>query len=259
MKTNKTTRVTFSAESNAINVTLPKSWTELSQRELRTVYRCQTLCEPEDVIITLFRALSGMDQVSHFEDGSFKARFESDLGPKYVRIWPEALAEFTECLEFINDPGDDPVRFDAIDGHEAVDARLHGVTFHDYLQIETLIQGYLMNQNPKAVKRLAVYLYPGYEGARPLGEAESLNIVTWVVQIKRHFARQFRHFFRPAGEEVEDSTLLERINAQIRALTGGDITKESEVYDTDCWRALTELDAKAKEAEDFRREQSKKP
>lgn len=34
------------------------------------------------------------------------------------------------------------------------------------------------------------------------------------------------------------------MNAQIRALTGGDVTKERAVLQMDCWRALTELDAK---------------
>ena len=33
----------------------------------------------------------------------------------------------------------------------------------------------------------------------------------------------------------------------------GDITKEQAVYDKDCWRALTELDAKAHDAEEFRK------
>ena len=47
--------------------------------------------------------------------------------------------------------------------------------------------------------------------------------------------------------------LQESMNAQIRALTKGDITKEKEVLHLDTWRALTELDALAKEAEEFNR------
>ena len=42
------------------------------------------------------------------------------------------------------------------------------------------------------------------------------------------------------------------MNAQIRALTGGDITKEAVILQMDCWRALTELDAKAQEAQELR-------
>ena len=58
-----------------------------------------------------------------------------------------------------------------------------------------------------------------------------------------------------ATSEVEgvDESREMQMNAQIRALTDGDITKESAVLEKDCWRALTELDAKAREAEEFRK------
>ena len=52
----------------------------------------------------------------------------------------------------------------------------------------------------------------------------------------------------PIGE-----VLWTAMNAQIRALTGGDITKEEAVLSMDTWRALTELDAKAKEVDAFKR------
>ena len=47
--------------------------------------------------------------------------------------------------------------------------------------------------------------------------------------------------------------LQDNMNTQIRALTGGDITKERDVLSMDCWRALTELDAKAKDYEELSR------
>ena len=51
--------------------------------------------------------------------------------------------------------------------------------------------------------------------------------------------------------------LQENMNTQIRALTGGDITKEREVLCMDCWRALTELDAKAKDYEELNKNTKK--
>ena len=53
--------------------------------------------------------------------------------------------------------------------------------------------------------------------------------------------------------DISELSVLESINTQIRALTDGDVTKEQQVKQTDCWRALTELDAKAREAEEFRK------
>ena len=43
------------------------------------------------------------------------------------------------------------------------------------------------------------------------------------------------------------------MNAQIRALTKGDVTKEKEILAMDCWRALTELDAQAQEYQELQR------
>ena len=42
-----------------------------------------------------------------------------------------------------------------------------------------------------------------------------------------------------------------------RALTDGDITKQQAVFETDCWAALTELDEKAREAEEFKQKTKK--
>ena len=67
-------------------------------------------------------------------------------------------------------------------------------------------------------------------------------------------SRAFPNFFRKAtADDVTELSVLQSINLQLRALTDGDVTKETEVKRVDCWRALTELDAKAKEAADFRR------
>ena len=40
-------------------------------------------------------------------------------------------------------------------------------------------------------------------------------------------------------------------NVQLRALTQGDVTKEEMIKNMDCWRALTELNEKAREAAEF--------
>ena len=88
---------------------------------------------------------------------------------------------------------------------------------------------------------------------RHLSKIEETNVFYWFTSIKRYFASMFTHFF----QQVEDDSLAPKavtlaylqnnMNTQIRALTGGDITKEKEVLEMDCWRALTELNAKAKD------------
>ena len=48
------------------------------------------------------------------------------------------------------------------------------------------------------------------------------------------------------------------MDAQIRALTEGDITKEETIKALPCWRALTELNEKAREAKEFHEKYDKK-
>lgn len=62
----------------------------------------------------------------------------------------------------------------------------------------------------------------------------------------------FPHFFKPADKVGGNYSFLESYNAQLRALTDGDVTKEELVKSIDTKRALTELDAKARDAEEFK-------
>jgi hypothetical protein len=45
--------------------------------------------------------------------------------------------------------------------------------------------------------------------------------------------------------------LQDVVDSQLRALTKGDITKEKEILAMDTWRALTELNALAREYEEL--------
>ena len=60
--------------------------------------------------------------------------------------------------------------------------------------------------------------------------------------------------FEPVAAEDMQAHLQNIMDTQIRALTKGDITKEREVLQMDVHRALTELDAQAKEYEELKRE-----
>ena len=61
-----------------------------------------------------------------------------------------------------------------------------------------------------------------------------------------------------ALDKGTELAILDQMNVQIRALTGGDVTKEEAVMKMDCWRALTELDAKAREAAEIKKMNKRK-
>ena len=98
-------------------------------------------------------------------------------------------------------------------------------------------------------------------------KAHLVGIFYWIASLKQYFAREFPNFYMPAtnteekllgsGQTDTYRQLRESTNAMIRALTGGDITKEERILKMDTWRALTELDAKAREAEELRKQYKK--
>lgn len=256
------TRVSFS--DNVIGVNLPKVWQDLSQEELAKVYEYMARYEDEDVRFHLIRYFANitLDHKTKPNEGKFKCYVTVmvDVKPQkfVVYLTPAMFACWAEELNWLADPGDVPVRLEQQFGVSAVNAQFHGVPFSTYLKVENLYQGYLQSKNPAAIQKIESLLYPGSKVLDVPGNARIWNILHWIEPVKRVFSRNFPHFFRPAGGEGSTPpNMLEIMNNQIRALTGGDITKEEEIYKIDCWRALTELDYKAKEAEEFKRLQAK--
>lgn len=140
----------------------------------------------------------------------------------------------------------------------AVDSMLHDVSFYDYLNIEKNYQLFMLNQEDKFLQKMAHLLYRTEDGSADetahFEPYELLGVFIWFSSVKEYFAANFPHFFKPAreGGELRRVDILPAMQAQIRALTDGDVTKQQAVYNTDCWAALTELDNKAREAEEFK-------
>lgn len=175
--------------------------------------------------------------------------------PRKFTLDPELLPGLLEGLKWLEEPGGEPVRLDTLHGVAALPAKLHGVAFTTYLQCENCYQGILQSQKEEAVEHLGRLLYPGL--TKGLDTSEQLMVIQWWAQVKTMFSGQFPNFFKPS-ECGNAPDMTEVMNNQIRALTGGDVTKEEEILNIDTWRALTELDAKANEAEEFNRKMKKK-
>ena len=234
-----------------IDLSIPKSWQELPDKELRYVFRLLN----GSFTITQVKARcllrwAGM-RVLRQEGALFVVRYKKQVFPISALQITEAISN----LEWLGDFPSYPVRLSRIGFHRAVRADLQNVTFEDFLTLDNLYQGYLQTQKADLLHDMALILYQ----ARfiRLTKEEATCIFYWFTSVKRYFASLFTHFFSTAtdGEAFSPSykQLQDNVNTQIRALTGGDITKEREVLRMDCWRALTELDAKAKDYDELQK------
>ena len=165
-------------------------------------------------------------------------------------------------LDFLQQFAPLPVRITKIVRATAIEADFQGVPFSTFISADNYYQGFLHTKNETLLYDLATLLYPKVKKSK-LSTPFLLNAFYWFSSLKHYFARLFPHFLQPMSSSSEDflgyappigEVLRTAMNAQIRALTGGDITKEEAVFSMDTWRALTELDAKAKEVEDIKRQ-----
>lgn len=265
----------FSTADGSINLSAPKSWQDLTQDQLKYVFSLLALFESHDEIKTyMFVRFTGIHILKKDRFGWQCYVKEKWYGKRHyftIQAWQvESLISQFSYIDSYENLG---VRLEDIRGLRAVDVLLHGVTFIDYLNAEKYYQAYLTQQDDLYLEKLALILYrktniseeqlkenPEADRVKKikLNAAELLGIFLWYSFVKTEFGKAFPHFFRKVGEDaIEDFSIIDAINTQIRALTDGDVTKEQQIYEIPCWRALTELDRKAKEAEEFNRKYNK--
>ena len=167
------------------------------------------------------------------------------------------ITEASASLNWLGEIPSFPVQLTRICFHHPVRADFQDVSFEDYLTLDNLYQGFLQTQRSSLLQDMAKILYR--TRFIFLRREEELSIFYWLTAVKQLFARLFPNFLKRIPSDIAFSNapsmkdLQDSMNAQIRALTGGDITKESEVLKMNCWRALTELDAQAKDAESIKK------
>lgn len=236
-----------------LNVIIPKSWQELPDKELRFVFRLLQGEYSLTQIKTLCLLRWGQLKVVRREGAVFIVRHHKKNYP----LTTLQICESTEALAWLGDVPQYPVRLSRIGIYRPVRADFQNVSFGDFLALDNLYQGYLQTQREELLHDMALVMYQTKH--IHLSKVEQINIFYWFTSLKRWFANMFSHFFKMEKSDENGSTMLsfkelqQNMNTQIRALTGGDITKEKEVLQMDCWRALTELEAKAVDYEDMKK------
>lgn len=253
------------------NFKAPSSWAELSEEQLRYVLSVMSIHHDRIVIkCYLLARFCGLTVHKYTRTGwkcSVKCdesgeNGDSKTGKVRERVLYISAAEILSLLknfDFIDKFTDfRPLQRASDVLLTAVDSMLHDVSFYDYLNIEKNYQLFMLNQEDKFLSKMAHLMYRTADGSADetahFEPYELLGVFMWFSSVKEYFAANFTHFFKPAreGGELRRVDILPAMQAQIRALTDGDVTKQQAVYNTDCWAALTELDNKAREAEEFK-------
>lgn len=236
-------------ETISINFQIPASWSELSDKQLRYVYQLIANDMSTEELQTLcLLQWSSTKVVGRQDSGSYLLK----KGKILFEATPLTIAELLPNFAWLGSIPTNPARPSKLKHRAALAADFQGVPFETYIVVDNLYQGYLSTQSDGLLDELASVLYPGIK--TPLAPWERIAVFYWTASLKDFFSRKFPDFLQPVSA-ASDGNLLgpaspgveEAMNAQIRALTKGDVTKEQEILALDTWRALTELNAQARE------------
>lgn len=234
--------------SISINFIVPQGWHELSDKQLRYVYQLLAEDFSSDEIKTLcLLRWSGAKVIGRQESGSYLLKHAKTL----FEVTPLTLAELLPHLDWLASVPSQPVRLSKINRAHALAADFQGVSFETYIVVDNLYQGYLTTQDEALLDELAAVLYGKKIALKPF---ERISVFYWIAALKDFLAKRYPDFLQLTSEAADGDLLggkqqsvEEAMNAQIRALTKGDVTKEKEILALDTWRALTELNAQARE------------
>lgn len=255
MKTPKTNPPSSSSgKGKTLRLTLPSRWSEVTQQQLRYILtKLSQGYEGAVLKALMFLRFAHIKVLRRDKYGWKVQRFK-----EIYYITSEQVAVCTDVFAFVGSFEDMTIRLDHIGQFTAVPLHLDGVPFNDWLKMDIAYTSYLTAKDPKYLKRLARLLYRDADGKPADGieseDYELLGCFIWMAHIKSYFYKLFPDFFRlaPEGSEPKDVDMRAATDAQLRLLTDGDVTKEEAVRLVDTKRALTELNAKAKEARELK-------
>lgn len=260
MGTKTRQKILHSSLCRKVNLRIPEGWGKLTQDELRGALRLYTLLGGKgmDSVKTAFLCRANNMTVIRKTDIGWLCTVGRDRFILNADLLPDIFSH----MEWLDRPEQMTDRLQHIGQYEARDMWLRTLPFGHYLMLENFYQAFLASEDTTLLLRMARLLYNVPDDAGDFQpEPYELNATfMWYTAVKKRFAEEFPNFLKPVnGQETGTAASQKEImNAQIRILTKGDITKNDAILKSDTWSALLELDALAKEAEDFKNKMSKK-
>ena len=244
-----------------IDISLPKGWKDLSQSQIRFIYRLIGSGKSSEYIkVSCFLRWSGLKFIGRPKKGVLLLRKEKLIFEVSIGVYTGAL----ESLEWLLQIPDYPVVIDKLGRHKAIDKIFHGVSLDDYLTALQLWSLYLDNRSDKIICDLVNLLYGCDLSAKKIPTEYRACTVYWFTSLQSVMTKSFPSLFEKQKNPDGSGNLgggssmrVDYVNAILRSLTKGDILKEDAVLAVDTWRALTELDAIARENNNIKQSMKK--
>ena len=175
----------------AFSISLPKSWSELSDQQLLFFFRQVARDLPMNEVLALCVCKwAEIVVLCHADKHSCLVKNRKSKRQVVLADWQ---ITFAVRQAFLGSFAPKPVRIAVIYGTLAVTADLQAVPFEDYLACENYYQGFLHTQSMECLAEMAHLLYPKLSDKACLEKAELLSVFYWFASVKANFTRMFPH------------------------------------------------------------------
>lgn len=235
---------------------VPSKWADLSPRQFRLVCSLFAADIPADCFDSiLFLRLARLRAIAAAsgEDGPVV-----QSGRRIFMLRHDAGGLACDSVAWVHEVAPlDALRHLVGTVHKsAVDLRLKDLSFGAFVAADSSYAGYVSTGKPELADRIVRTLWPRIRKIRNWHRPAA---VIWFSAVKSWLADVYPDLFaEPDREDMfasrgsSPADVRKSVNVQIRALTKGDITAEERVLAAPLHRALTELDALAREYKEFK-------
>ncbi|MGN0238273.1 MAG: hypothetical protein ACI4AK_09370 [Lepagella sp.] len=253
-----------------LNLIVPKGWDDLTQDQLVYLLKAISVVNrscagksyrSREDFATQVTAQVAIRCIFHWNNIKIVTPYADNWlihkdGNEYI-VTTTDLAAAAKMVDWMGKLPKVPVRLDIIDGSSAISADIEDdLSFDNYLACDALWQVWQFSQQDSLLRDMAAILYR--KDDIKCKDFELISIFYWWAGLKSMLSKRYPNFLQPSSVDadaphIDELTLRRSMDSQIRALTKGDITKEQEILSAPAIRALTELDALAREYDELNR------
>lgn len=245
-----------------IELKAPANYSEMTLQQIRYVATLQLAGLSQEAIWTkCFFKFTGLKIIDTIDESCI-IKWHKEIAD----VNTEDINELIQKLSWITSKYIGIVPPPSIGNLQPCQPLFENLKFESYLEAENELQAYIFTQKDIHLVNLIAILYNSkYAHLHQLEEkkkrlkrctqVDKMIVFMWVLGVKEFFTRKFKLLFAPDGSttngEPQAPDMYEMMQNQIRALTGGDITKREAVLQSLTWDALEELNNKIRESKEI--------
>ncbi|NDV96442.1 hypothetical protein D0T84_16195 [Dysgonomonas sp. 521] len=249
-----------------LNLTLPKSWKELSEKQF--LYVCNLMLwenTPTEIQTKCFLFFAGITVQEYLNDGTWicihnKKRFTiSDYEVQY----------FAKKLSFLTDTITEVNPLQEMAGFKHINPRFEGCPFKQWMAAENYYQAFVYTKQDIHLDKLCAVVYSSgidfndadtikrSKAFKKVPMVQKLTVFIMYAGLKDRLSKEFSHFFqRVAVKSDQESArkppkMREHFSNMIYVLNGGNVGETDKVLNAECWRAFDTLNRKAHENQEM--------